>query len=295
MICIKSLYEPSPIYSDEDFNTDFISLDLCKDCTSGDKNTDIVMNFFSGKEDLPQDLKLEILYEDSLTSLKKRMSQVGTTDRNEVFTKYEKMKSMSMSEFEEELVYDGVDIDKMFHFVPDTLDRSLLYEAVWSLYYLYGAPKIRFEPREKVFLYHFGIDAFYSPLKKELTLKQIYKHEKREYIFSLDNYFDELAHARQFDVAPCRSILLGTQGIIRSFFRSIARNIRFAYFEHKEFRGSVNTSKRILMMNEKTLNGSYQPEYSKEGTLEYEAHILIENTMKKRYQRIINYFLEEGY
>ena len=49
VICIKSLYEPSPIYSDEDFNTDFISLDLCKDCTSGDKNTDIVMNFFFRK------------------------------------------------------------------------------------------------------------------------------------------------------------------------------------------------------------------------------------------------------
>jgi len=294
IVCTKALYESSPIYSEEVFDRDFISWNKCINCTSGFKETDDIINFFSGRKDLPENTKFNILLIDSMKILERKIPQNHGDSKERLIEQYKYLKTISIDEFKQSLMNEGFDIKKRFHFVSDSIDRDLLYYAVWSIYDLYGSPKIRYEPSDKVFLYNFGIDAFYNPLKNEFTLKDLYVNENGMYYFSLDNFFGEIAHVRQFQISPCRSIVLATRGIVRSFFRSIQMNITFYYKDLLYFKG-VNSSKRSILYNDKSIVASYQYEYYRKDAFEYEAHVTIENSIRKRYETLINFYIEENF
>jgi len=236
--------------------------------TSGDKETDIIVNYFAGYIDLPREWKVAQVYADTLNSVFRNIS--GSINRADSVRKiYNMLSSQSYREFDDILLAKGIDIEKRFTYVPDSIEkekinRQSLYHIVWQLYFASGSPVLRYRPSSQGFIFTLvEVDAIYDPFKGRLLLVDLYKdcYVKDEswryyrcYEWDADVFLEEMGHAKQFKERPCSSISRATYGLVNSLGNSILS--RLDIFDH----------------HVDTWDEAYQHEYRRHNSFEYEAH-----------------------
>lgn len=234
-----------------DFSTELLDVRgmVSGSYTSGDSTTDRIVNYFAGKQDLPQELKASIWY----YFWEERTSGIEHDREDSCF----------------------VDI-AMHHFswIPDSVNRDALYYAVWKIYFESGAPLLSIDPEPShAPWYYFGVDAWYDPIFCTLHMQRPFEEFSFDLRWSTDCFFEELAHAKQFEERPWSAYSSLAVGLTRTLK---------CWFSRKEKSG-----KKI------SLSDAYTYEYLTENSFEYEAHTYIGGILKRRCTEAMNSYIED--
>lgn len=231
--------------------------------TSGDSTTDMIVNYFAGKQDLPLTLKAEILLYHELDICEKLIN--GKQDSFARAGKYlsSVYDTISIPRYIALKKSIGKPVEDHFSWIPDSVSRDALYYAVWKTYFESGAPLLEIRPDpHSVPSYYFGASMYYEPLQRKLYFQDPFFTDKTDFSWSLDNFLEELGHAKQFDERPWTSYISSTYGLCRTAARSL-----LCYAK----KGRV-----------RPLSDSYNREYTEAGSFEYEAHSVIGTELKNR-------------
>lgn len=217
--------------------------------SSGDSITDVILNYYSGLSDFPDEMKAEI-YKNNLIS---------------DFTESSWIKDLKDKDPKQTLDYlkgSGINLDSYFTSFPDSIDYNYYYQFVWNTYFRCGSPKIRFSSKVPFPFSETKASAYYNPFSKVLFLNNLvplYSNEidEEEYFFwSPRDFLEELSHAKQFKEKPFTSYFSATWGLLRSFYNSSVTRLN-------------------PFLPDSSWAESYQDEYHKYGSFENEAHSII--------------------
>ncbi len=233
--------------------------------TSGDPETDIIVNYYAGKEDVGRDWKVMQFYQDTLFRLNNSIS--GSDEKKDSIKRViRRFESMSYDEFDEYLLVKGVDIGKRFYFASDSLNRDATYHAIWKIYLSLGAPKLTYCPNSKVFPMQYA-DAFYDPFHDRILLTKLLEEHidsiQNCYVWNPDLFLEELGHAKQFREKPATSLSKYFYGMLHS--------------------GLVSIWSCISEEKNKSWNGAYGMEYIRRGSFEREAHLELGGLYKQMF------------
>lgn len=277
--------------------------------TSGDRETDIIVNYFAGYKDIPREWKVLQFYNDTLENLKEGIH--GTQYRIDSFKNlYYGIKNLSPKEFDKLLLSKGVDIADRFIFVPDQIEKKIekgqigkngnvlkidsvwseeinresLYHIVWQLYFASNSPKLRYGESGGGLLFSWvDPDAMYDPLHKKLILLDLYTDKcsrgicRTKYEWNTDLFLEELGHAKQFMEKPCSSLSGATKGLMLSLWRSIRSHFK------------------IIHRDPRSWSRAYNREYYISDSFEYEAHTILGDKYKNLFQEITDSYEDIGY
>ena len=222
--------------------------------SSGDIETDHIINVFAGCEELTREEKLSIFLEDTIWECKSALERaVVFSWKNETKNRLDLFSKMSLPEFDRYLYEHNISLDRFSVVASDSVDADLWKEMVWGVYNKSPGSKFSFKKKgEGNMMLRIGADAFYNPLSKRISFKKICK-KGDDGIFrpDIDIFFGEIGHSLQFYYQPCRSISRATGGIFRSFLFWPLDN-------------SIGARRSVSDL--------YCLEYSRENSLEYEAH-----------------------
>ncbi len=237
--------------------------------TSGDSITDVFMNYFSGKYDLPLEMKAKILYykeKEVLEYLTKDTSSMRDT-YIEVLHIYN---SWDIQTYISIINRSDKNIEKHFTWIPDSINRDALYHAVWKIYFECGSPKIKvdLEPNSQ-FLYRFGIDEHYDPFSNTMYIHSPYEEYALDFSWHIAPFFEELGHSKQFKERKWSSYISYCKGVCRTFYRKK---------RYEKYR-TIDIS----------IENSYNIEYTKEGSFEYEAHSVLMYKIIDKFYTFLNY------
>ncbi len=242
--------------------------------TSGDSVTDMIVNYFAGKQDLPLTLKAEILLYHELDICEKLIN--GKQDSFARAARYlsSVYDTISISRYIALKKSIGKPVEDHFSWVPDSVSRDALYYAVWKTYFESGAPLLEIRPDpHSVPSYYFGASMYYEPLQRKLYFQDPFFTDKTDFFWSLDNFLEELGHAKQFEERPWTSYVSSTYGLCRTAARSL-----LCYAKKGRIR---------------PLSNSYDWEYTEAGSFEYEAHSVIGTELKRRCVEAMNTSAED--
>lgn len=244
--------------------------------TSGDSLTDLVLNYYSGIEDLPKDLKLERYKKLYLTDLD--IKKWGSKERVDSIKSIEnKVRSFSSEEFDKYLMKKGINIEDVFRGFPDTVTSESYYHFIWKCYFACGAPKVRVDIDLHFPFSATNATAYYEPFTNSLHL-DLYsllsygfdQSIKQEYFYwDPSDLIEELSHAKQFKEKPMTSYSKATFGLFRSFAMSAGsylnmfeENISWpeAYDMEAKLEGSFEHEAHVVMYKELSLYGESMTE-----------------------------------
>lgn len=171
---LRSLPERSVRYA---YDAEFLPLTPAfPTYTSGDAETDMILNYVSGKHDLPHERKLDILYWQDREWFPLLANDTTLPGHAGYVSIASFMDTASMASYDRVFSKSGYSVEDRFTWIPDTVPRRELYQALWQLYFECGAPRIRLTNHPcDVLLGTLGINGFYDPLSKTLFLDQITK------------------------------------------------------------------------------------------------------------------------
>ena len=241
--------------------------------TSGDKETDMIVNYYAGKQDISREWKVMQFYQDTL-SLLETVFQNRIYIRDSIQSVIEEIESMSYQEFDTHLLNKGIDIEKRFYFAPDSLNSTATYQTIWKVYLSLGAPKLKYCPNSKSFPMQYA-DAFYDPINNRIFLAKLLERNGDSlknnkyycYTWNPDLFLEELGHAKQFKDKPATSLSKYIYGMFNSRFVSL-----WSLFSHAE---------------NKTWSGAYGLEYIRRGSFEREAHLELGGSYKQMFYSVV--------
>ncbi len=231
-----------------------------------DKETTHILNLLSGKEKLNDSDRRNILVDYLSTRVGIPPFEDGSIKQEELnampFDKlYEIAWSFVVNDNGNDQYFSKKQtIDRMFDVGLDKFDPEL-YNALWQLLMECGNPKVRFSLDQKT---NTDGRSFYD--SKTNTIYICSRKNNNEYI---DHYITELAHANQFSKNPIYSTFLD----LRDLF-NIQREVVFGggididVYEDSEVRAEMSQKKL----------------YEQPGTLEHDAHSVIEPKLVERFK-----------
>lgn len=244
--------------------------------TSGDSLTDMVLNYYSGIQDLPRDLKIERYRKLYLTDLD--IKKWGSKQRVDSIKSIEKkVRNFSNEEFDKYLTKQGINIEEFFRGFPDTVTSESYYHFIWKCYFACGAPKVRVDTDLHFPFSATNATAYYEPFTNSLHL-DLYsllsygfdQKNKQEYFYwDPSDLIEELSHAKQFKEKPMTNYSKATFGLFRSFAMSMGsylnmfeENISWpeAYDMEAKLEGSFEHEAHVVMYKELSLYGESMTE-----------------------------------
>ncbi len=147
-----------------------------------------------------------------------------------------------------------------------------LYDALWQLNKKCGSPKVNFKsPGETSMLGSFSLGKnFYNPYTNTIFI------DIRDSETNIANYIAELSHGKQFDQNPISSNLLAVKGILQSIKEGVSNKANFVTPQ-------INTISRRIEIG---IKKSYKHRYNEPGTLEYDAHEVIEPSLHSEFKAL---------
>mgnify|MGYP000384981564 CR=1 FL=1 len=237
-----------------------------------DPETDMVMNFLSGKIDLPLDVKFNLIKKAEIHFWEIAEKYDLDSSATDQLKKYE---NITLEEYEKE--YGK--IDTIFGVFKDNFDIEK-YDAIWKMHRKNGNPDVRFfdyNDKEARVLYknkEHSIEedrkslyrAYYNPMSNTINVSWVrslynYSPEKMK-DFILEDWIAELSHAKQFQEKPFASMQEGLVSGVRMAMNALSHGESFYSAQLRE--------------------------YETEGSLENEAHTIIEAELQKTIDSIIN-------
>lgn len=247
------------IFEKGDYNLSLETFSLLSpktsDYSSGDLETDIIVNYYAGKKDVGRDWKVMQFYQDTLFQLNNSIS--GSDEKKDsIVGIINKFKSMSYEEFDKYLMERSLDIEKRFYFASDSVNREVTYQTIWKIYLSLGSPKLKYCPNSKVFPMQYA-DSFYDPFNQKILLTKLLDANidsiKNCYTWNPDIFLEELGHAKQFKEKPARSLS--------------------KYFYGMLYSRLVSAWSYVSEEKNKSWNSAYSSEYIRRGSFEREAHL----------------------
>lgn len=219
-----------------------------------DKETSNILDYLSGRTDLPRDMKLR---------LAKEFLPVATTNAGLTSPAKEELKVMSEEELKEafEKLYnksprfiwpriyaDGEWLDALFARKPE-IDEEM-YHGLWEIERIAGNPRIRWRKSGH------GEDLSSTPHYNSIT-NTLYIGNPIDYfeVGMIEEFVSEAAHGKQFHEKPVSSGLRWLKDVVGTAAEA----------------ASLRSPSR-----------AYEGLYAKPGTVEYEAHRVIEPELKKK-------------
>ncbi|MBP6855349.1 MAG: hypothetical protein KBD26_00040 [Candidatus Pacebacteria bacterium] len=241
--------------------------------TSGDPETDMIVNYYAGKQDISREWKIMQFYQDTLFRLELSIYGTGKV-RDSIKNVIKKIESMSYEEFDIDLIKRGIDIEERFHFAPDSLNSTATYQTIWKIYLSLGAPKLKYCPNSKSFPMQYA-DAFYDPINNRIFLSKLLERNGDSlkvnryycYTWNPDLFLEELGHAKQFKDKPASSLSKYLSGMANSRFVSFWS---FVSFEKN-----------------KDWSSAYSLEYIRRGSFEREAHLELGGLYKQMFYSVV--------
>ncbi len=241
--------------------------------TSGDKETDMIVNYYAGKEDISREWKVMQFYQDTLSRLETAF-RTRVSIRDSVQSVIEEIESMSYQEFDIHLLGKGIDIEKRFYFAPDSLNSTATYQTIWKVYLSLGAPKLKYCPNSNSFPMQYA-DAFYDPLNNRIFLAKLLERNTDSlknnryycYTWNPDLFLEELGHAKQFKDKPATSLSKYIYGMFNSRLVSLRSFLSYA--------------------DNQTWSDAYGLEYIRRGSFEREAHLELGGSYKQMFYSVV--------
>lgn len=241
--------------------------------TSGDKETDMIVNYYAGKQDISREWKVMQFYQDTLSRLETAF-RVRVSIRDSIQSVIKKIESMSYQEFDTHLLNKGIDIEKRFHFAPDSLNGTATYQTIWKIYLSLGAPRLQYCPNSNSFPMQYA-DAFYDPVNNRIFLSKLLERNvdslknNRHYCYTWnpDLFLEELGHAKQFKDKPATSLSKYIYGMFNSRFVSLWSFLSYA--------------------DNQTWSSAYGLEYIRRGSFEREAHLELGGSYKQMFYSVV--------
>lgn len=216
-----------------------------------DEETNVVLNFITGKEDLTYKQKENII---------KTKVKYAAQDAIEGYD----IDNMTLDEMDEKIFttngigmrdeYGEKWVDSIFANPPKINKEQ--YDAIWEILEETGKPNVHWDLKSK------EARAHYDPLTHTIYVTPILFGENRNFLER--EYLAELSHSKQFSEKPIASYLK----VVKSGFNMLGKFI---------LRGGSDSFESIQM-----------EEYGEEGSLEHEAHAKIETKLKKKFEDTIN-------
>lgn len=226
-----------------------------------DQGTTHIINVLAGKEKMTDADKKEI-YIDYLVDALRELHKEGN---------YEGMSrgdfdNMSLDELDQaatEFMAVQQDSRKLIPELNAEAYDPELYKALWKLEQECGNPKVKFRLGSKknfFSLYNTGRN-FYNPYTNTVFLNVGDNEE------TVDNYVAELSHGKQFGENPVSSNLSAVKGILKA--------VKNGVFEEQTTPDQTETNQKYG-----SIDSNYETLYDEPGTLEYEAHKVIEPKLR---------------
>lgn len=241
-----------------------------------DEETTHVIDVLSGKERINDSDKREMLIEyltDELEMMREEGKGMDITASD-----LEKMRLDELWRMAQEIkgVFGG-DYEIITDPGPKDFDPGL-YKALWSLEQECGNPKIRFRlgQKRKMMGFHDAERSYYNPLTNTAFIDL----ESNE--ITVDNYVGELAHGKQFNehfIASGIAIARDAIGVIKNALSKETDEQTTPDDEN----GDLPPEDEDHRLGR--LGSGYEKLYQQPGTLEFDAHRVIEPKLKSQLKR----------
>jgi len=253
--------------------TERISEDGQKIFEHQDQQTTDVLNYYSGYKDLPKQMKLQIAKE----LIHENLTDNPISPFKDKIT-IEEINDLSLEAVEELLTdsfgFNPEDKPRMSRpipapiqtrnnqqwldtFFPKTEYNDKLYQALWDIEQEAGNPKIRFLGQSKFSagavnsLTNRSDVAFYDPFSNTMYLRS-----PKFFYFEYDQYISEASHGVQWNQKPLSSDIRTVKDCVSSALTALASG--------------------------QSLWDKYKELYDTPGTIEYEAHSIIEKDLRQK-------------
>jgi hypothetical protein len=230
-----------------------------------DQRTTHIINILSGKEKMTDEDKKEIFIDylvDALHKLHKE-GQYEDMSRGD----FDKMSLDELSQTATEFMGMQQDSRKLIPELNAEEYDPELYKALWKLEQECGNPKVKFRlgSNNHFFSLYNADRSFYNPYINTVFLS-LDDNGK-----TIGNYIAELSHGKQFGKNPIFSNLSGFEGIMES----LGRGVLGEDVTPDQIEGSRNN-----------IDNSYEKLYDEPGTLEYDAHKVIEPQLRSELETL---------
>lgn len=303
----------------QEYDTEYITKEFCStynndSYTTEDKETDMILDFFSGRKDLPDSIKAKLVKKDSIAYIRVIMEYALLDSvKADYKSKLERLDNISESEFLSELYLSGYDFEKKFRYqseIDSIENREVFSAGVWNLYYATGAPKIRYDVDETKWAFRYGAHAYYDPFTNTIWLRKLYDESQvNMYSWTSEYLLCDLCHAVQFRQQPVVNSIRASAGIVHTLelylYRRVMYSLKQSFFfiecacfpkshamrlqGYQEMINHLNyedddTGDIYMSGFGRSLSFFYDKLYSIPGTLEYEAHSILEPKIRSEYE-----------